>query len=229
MNKIFKALILSLLIFSACKDKQSDTKVVVEQKENKTNDTKESTEQSSKKILCFGNSLTAGYGLDEQFAWPTLLQQRIDSLNFDYQVINAGLSGETTSGGLKRIDWVLREPIDIFILELGANDMLRGLDISSTVENLRSIISRVKTKYPDAQVVVAGMLSPPNMGPDYEKKFNTMYKDLSDEFNTTLIPFFLDKVAGIEELNLPDGKHPNQEGQKIVLETVWIHLKSLIA
>jgi len=229
MNKIFKALILSLLIFSACKDKQSDTKVVVEQTENKTNDTKESTEQSSKKILCFGNSLTAGYGLDEQFAWPTLLQQRIDSLNFDYQVINAGLSGETTSGGLKRIDWVLREPIDIFILELGANDMLRGLDISSTVENLRSIISRVKTKYPDAQVVVAGMLSPPNMGPDYEKKFNTMYKDLSDEFNTTLIPFFLDKVAGIEKLNLPDGKHPNQEGQKIVLETVWIHLKSLIA
>lgn len=229
MNKIFKALILSMLIFSACKDKQSDTKVVVEQTENKTNDTKESTEQSSKKILCFGNSLTAGYGLDEQFAWPTLLQQRIDSLNFDYQVINAGLSGETTSGGLKRIDWVLREPIDIFILELGANDMLRGLDISSTVENLRSIISRVKTKYPDAQVVVAGMLSPPNMGPDYEKKFNTMYKDLSDEFNTTLIPFFLDKVAGIEKLNLPDGKHPNQEGQKIVLETVWIHLKSLIA
>ena len=118
MNKLITALVLTLLFLSASKDKQSDPKVVVEQTENKTNSTKDSTEQSIKKILCFGNSLTAGYGLDEQYAWPSLLQQRIDSLNYDFQVINAGLSGETTSGGLKRIDWVLREPIDIFILEL---------------------------------------------------------------------------------------------------------------
>ena len=231
MNKIiFLKFLCAVLIFAgtACKGKQASPEVVSDTNEKAMNNEKISTENDKKTILCFGNSLTAGYGLDEQYAWPSLLQQRLIEKELEYNVINAGLSGETAAGGLNRIDWVLNQPMDIFILELGANDMLRGFEISNTIQNLSAILDRVRTTYPQAKILIAGMLSPPNMGPEYERAFNQMYPDLARKVNGRLIPFFLKDVAGIEELNLPDGKHPNKEGQKIVLENVWNALESML-
>ena len=227
-SKAILLLVMSAVFITACKDKQSAEQVVVQETDNKTNEIQNSTELSEMTILCFGNSLTAGYGLEESEAWPALLQERIDSLELEYTVINAGLSGETSSGGLNRIEWVLRQKADIFILELGANDMLRGLDVESTRSNLSQIISVVKEHNPDCKIIVAGMMSPPNMGKSYEDAFNAIYPELAKASNASLIPFFLKGVATIEDLNLPDGKHPNAEGQKVVLENVWQHLKPLL-
>lgn len=218
----------SLLLSSSCKDKQADQSVVETVEQDQTSKADLPMNKEAKNILCFGNSLTAGYGLDEAQAWPSLLQMQLDSIGKDYQVINAGLSGETTSGGLNRIDWILKQPVDIFILELGANDLLRGLDVNKTQENLEKIIEKVQTTYPDATIVLAGMLSPPNMGVDYERAFNNIFPALAMKYKAALIPFFLEDVAGIPELNLPDGKHPNAEGQKIVLNNVWAALSLLI-
>lgn len=217
----------SLLILS-CKNKQQEVKEVVTDQTIQTKDVIKSTETVKKTILCFGNSLTAGYGLDEKEAWPSLLNMRLDSLKLGYKTVNAGISGETSSGGLNRIDWVLNQKVDVFILELGANDMLRGLDINVTEINLRQILKRVHAKYPGIPIVIAGMLAPPNMGVAYEKQFSGIFKKLANEFNGKLIPFFLANVAGIENLNLPDRLHPNAQGQKIVLENVWEQLKEVL-
>ncbi len=212
-----------------CKDKQVNHSDVSTTPTQSTEVSQSSTKKETKKILCFGNSLTAGYGLDEPDSWPTLLQERIDSLSLPYTVINAGLSGETSAGGLSRIDWVLREPIDIFFLELGANDMLRGLNATKTEENLDSIILRVHEKNPDIPIVLAGMLAPPNMGKEYQNIFNAAYPNLAKKHKAELIPFFLDKVAGVKELNISDGLHPNEAGSKIILETVWKSMQNLLA
>lgn len=212
-----------------CKDKQVNHSDVSTSPTQSTEVSQSSTKKETKKILCFGNSLTAGYGLDEPDSWPTLLQERIDSLSLPYTVINAGLSGETSAGGLSRIDWVLREPIDIFFLELGANDMLRGLNATKTEENLDSIILRVHEKNPDIPIVLAGMLAPPNMGKEYQNIFNAAYPNLAKKHKAELIPFFLDKVAGVKELNISDGLHPNEAGSKIILETVWKSMQNLLA
>ncbi len=217
-----------LILLSNCKNKQSKADEVDQIANKQTNETQKSIEETKMTLLCFGNSLTAGLGLNEEEAWPSLLQKRLDSLHLDYRVVNAGLSGETSSGGLNRIDWVLRQRPDIFILELGANDMLRGLDVQSTSENLNGILEKLLSKYPDCKIIIAGMMSPPNMGKTYEQAFNNIFPQLSKEFNAELIPFFLEGVAGVEELNLPDGKHPNAEGQRIVLENVWNSLKNLL-
>jgi len=217
-----------LCLLTGCKDKQATQSVVVT-KTPKTTIVETTTPREEKKtILCFGNSLTAGYGLDENQAWPALLQARLDSLNEPYIVVNAGLSGETTSGGLNRLDWVIKQHVDLFILELGANDMLKGLAVDNTKENLDNIIIRVSAKYPDAKIIIAGMLAPPNMGDDYAKDFNRIYSDLAMKHKAAIIPFILDEVAGKKDLNLPDGKHPNIEGQKILLENVWAALQPLI-
>lgn len=187
-----------------------------------------SSSDSRKVILFFGNSLTAGYGLDPAESFTTLIQNRIDSLNLPYTVVNAGLSGETTAGGAGRIDWVLNQQVDIFVLELGGNDMLRGLSIDETEKNLRVILDAVGEKKPEAEVVVAGMQAPPNMGADYTRRFENIYREIADEYNAALIPSFLQGVGGIKSLNLPDGIHPNADGQKIVRETVWAVLKDLL-
>lgn len=236
MDTLFKShssLLVMLVILMGisilgCKDKQSKPEEVELNPTKTTKVEEQSTETGTKSILCFGNSLTAGYGLDEDLAWPTLLQQRLDSLNMDYSVINAGLSGETTAGGAGRIDWVLNQKADIFFLELGANDMLRGLDVMSTKDNLKKILDKVNSKFPGIPIVIAGMLAPPNMGKEYEKKFNAIFSTLAKEYNATLIPFFLEGVAGDVKLNLKDGKHPNAEGQKIVLENVWKAMSPLL-
>jgi acyl-CoA thioesterase-1 len=220
----------NLLLFSlaSCTNKQQKDEVVAVEK---TNETIMSTQEAKKNktIIFFGNSLTAGYGLeDERQSYPSLIQMRLDSLGMNYTVVNAGLSGETSSGGNSRIDWVLRQKIDVFVLELGANDVLRGIDSKSTEENLRSILKKVKEKYPDAAIILAGMLTPPNMGLEYAESFNSIYPSLAEEFNAGLIPFLLEDVATKKELNLADGIHPNAEGYKIVYENVWKVLKTYL-
>jgi acyl-CoA thioesterase I len=183
---------------------------------------------SVKTILFFGDSLTAGYGLSTEEAFPALVEKKLNEKEKRCKVINAGLSGETTAGGLARIDWVLRQPIDVFVLELGGNDGLRGLPLAQTEKNLQAIINKVKAKYPNVKIVMAGMMVPPNMGADYSKRFQTIYPTLAKKNKATLIPFLLEGVGGNEKLNLPDGIHPNPEGHKIVANTIYNKLKLLL-
>lgn len=178
-----------------------------------------------KTILFFGNSLSAGYGLDPGQAFPALIGKRLDSLRYNYKVINAGLSGETTAGGRSRISWVLRQPVDLFVLELGGNDGLRGIPLDATRRNLQAIIDTVRKKSPQARIVLAGMQIPPNMGPQYTADFRKIYPELAQKNNALLIPFLLEGVGGVPRLNQSDGIHPTAEGHKIVTETVWKVLK----
>jgi acyl-CoA thioesterase-1 len=171
---------------------------------------------STKTIMFYGDSLTAGYGLSPEEAFPNLLEKKLKELGKNCKVINAGLSGETSAGGLSRIDWVLRQPIDVFVLELGGNDGLRGLPLEQTKSNLQAIIDKVKAKNPNAKIVVAGMMVPPNMGNEYSTAFRKVFPEIAKKNNATLIPFLLDGVAGNEKLNLPDGIHPNPEGHQII-------------
>lgn len=188
----------------------------------------ESPTETKATIVFFGNSLTAGYGLDEEQSFPSLIQNRIDSLGLNYKVVNAGLSGETSAGGLSRIDWILQQAIDVFVLELGGNDALRGFELSATRENLQGILDKVMAKYPDAQLVVAGMEAPPNMGEAYTNEFRAIYPELAEQNDAALIPFLLADVGGIPSLNLADGIHPNAEGQQIVRENIWAVLGTLV-
>lgn len=182
-------------------------------------------EKSSEKIiLFFGNSITAGYGLDIEESFPSGIENIIDSLGYPYQVVNAGLSGETTAGGLNRIEWVLQTVPDVFVLELGANDGLRGLDLKSTKENLIAIIRKVKEINPEVLVFVAGMEVPPNLGADYTGDFRKIFPEVAKETGSELIPFILDGVAGESELNQGDGIHPTAEGAIIVAKKVWSYL-----
>lgn len=183
---------------------------------------------SKKTILFFGNSLTAGYGIDPEDAFAGLTQDRIDSLGKNYRVINGGLSGETTAGGLSRLDWFLEDEPSVFVLELGGNDGLRGILPAESKRNLIGIIEKVKTKYPNTKIILAGMQIPPNMGQEYTKEFQSIYPEVASETNVTLIPFLLENVGGIPELNLPDGIHPTEEGHRIVFETIWPYLEKLI-
>lgn len=181
-------------------------------------------------LVFFGDSLTAGYGLDDPTSesYPALVQQRIDESRRPWRVVNAGLSGETSSGGLRRIDWVLRQPVDVFVLALGANDGLRGLEPAVTAANLQAIVDRVRTKYPSARIVIAGMQMPPTMGDAYAREYAAVFPSLAAKNHLILIPFLLDGVATKPELNQPDGLHPNAAGAAKVAETVWQALLPLL-
>ncbi|QEM04011.1 arylesterase [Mucilaginibacter rubeus] len=185
------------------------------------------TDSASKKIvLFFGDSLTAGYGLDDPAdAFPGVISRRVDSLKLPYKVINAGLSGETTAGGNGRIDWLLKQKVDVFVLELGANDGLRGIPVNETAKNLQSIVNKVKAKYPDAKLVLLGMQVPPNMGADYTGKFKNVFPHLAKKNNMALVPFLLQGVGGVPSLNQGDGIHPTAQGAKIVANNVWAVLQ----
>lgn len=183
---------------------------------------------TQKTILFFGNSITAGYQLDMDQAFPALIQKRIDSLGLNYKTINAGLSGETSAGGKSRIDWVLRTVPDIFVLELGANDGLRGLPLDETKKSLQAIIDAVKKENPEVKIVIAGMMVPPNLGEDYTSQFKNIFPELAEKNKAVYIPFILENVAGIPELNLSDGIHPTPEGHAIVAETVWQYIEPLL-
>lgn len=181
-----------------------------------------------KVILFFGDSLTAGYGLSPEDAFPTLTGEQLIKNGKNVKIVNAGLSGETSAGGLSRIDWVLRQPIDVFVLELGANDGLRGLPVDQTKKNLQAIIDKVKAKNPAVKVVVVGMMVPPNMGGTYSTQFNAVFPEIAKKNKATLMPFLLDGVAGNEKLNQADGIHPNLEGHKIVATNVTKVLTPLL-
>ena len=176
---------------------------------------------ANKTILFFGNSLTAGYGIDPEESFAGRIQTRLDSLKKEFRVINGGLSGETTAGGLSRLDWFLEEEPYLFVLELGGNDGLRGIALTETKKNLLAIVDKVRAKYPNTKIILAGMQIPPNMGKEYTEEFKAIYPAVAKEKNIELIPFLLEGVAGNPDLNLPDGIHPTPEGHRIVMETLW--------
>jgi acyl-CoA thioesterase-1 len=183
------------------------------------------TAAARKTILVLGDSLSAGYGVDPDQAWPALLQKKIDAAGLKFKVLNAGVSGDTTADGLQRVDWLLRSKADVLLLELGANDGLRGMPVAATRTNLQAIMDRFRQKYPAIKLVIAGMKMPPNMGFEYVDAFNKIYPELAAKNHAALIPFLLEGVAGKPDLNLPDGIHPTPEGHKIVTENVWAVLR----
>ncbi len=172
-------------------------------------------------VLFLGTSLTAGLGLPSDQAYPALIQSKIDSAGMDFRVLNAGVSGQTSAGGLRWIDWLLRQPVAVVVIELGANDMLRGQDVDAMRANLQEIIERTRAAQPEARIVIAGLQAPPNLGEPYTSEFAQTYIELARENDVALIPFLLDGVAAVSGLNQPDGIHPNAEGQMIVAENVW--------
>ncbi len=181
-----------------------------------------------KTILFFGDSLTAGYGLSAENAFPALIEKELNKSQKRVRVINGGLSGETSAGGLSRIDWVLKQPVDIFVLELGANDGLRGLPLAQTRKNLQGIIDKVKAKNPKVKLVLTGMMVPPNMGKAYSDEFKEIFPALAKKNNATLMPFLLEGVGGDEKLNQADGIHPNEAGHKIVAKNLGAILSKLL-
>ena len=184
--------------------------------------------QTKKTILFFGNSLTAGYGIDPEESFAGRIQSRLDSLKKEYRVINGGLSGETTAGGLSRLDWFLEEEPYLFVLELGGNDGLRGIPLTETKKNLLAMVDKVQAKYPNTKIILAGMQIPPNMGKEYTEEFKAIYPAVAKEKNIELIPFLLEGVAGNPDLNLPDGIHPTPEGHRIVMETLWPYISKAL-
>ena len=179
-------------------------------------------------MLIIGTSLTAGLGLDPEEAYPALLQQKVDSVGLHYEIVNAGLSGETSAGALRRVDWLMRGPADVVIIETGANDGLRGLNVDSTRANLRAIIAKVKAARPAARILLAQMEAPPNLGTKYTDAFRAMYQDVAREAGVSVMPFLLEGVAGVTRLNQGDGIHPNEEGEQIVANNVWRTLEPLL-
>lgn len=214
------------ILLAACGG--NGTEGQAEVKDSTADSVSKAGEAAVKTIVFYGNSLTAGYGLDPSEAFPAVIQERLDSLGYTYRVVNAGVSGETSAGGNSRIDWILQQPVDIFVLELGGNDGLRGIEVATTTSNLQSIIDKVKAKYPDAEIMLAGMQIPPNMGERYTSQFRAMYPELAKKNDVTLIPFILEGVGGEVKYNQQDGIHPTAEGQVILANNVWKHLEPLL-
>ena len=241
LRNTFKSLFLLALISAGCGNNQNKSanqgskEMATETDKAGTGADKTATGQAAgaesgkQNILFFGTSLTAGYGLDDPSeAYPSLIQQKIDALKLPYKVINGGLSGETSAAGKSRIDWLLKQKVDIFVLELGANDGLRGLSVPQTAVNLQAIIDKVKKKYPEVKMVMIGMQMPPNMGAKYTSDFKAIFSTLAEKNKMTYVPFLLEGVGGIAKLNQNDGIHPTAEGQKILAENVWKELKGLL-
>ncbi|MEM1056872.1 MAG: arylesterase [Bacteroidota bacterium] len=182
-------------------------------------------------VVFFGDSLTAGYGLPnpEEEAYPGLIADRLEAEGIEARVVNAGSSGETTAGGLRRVDWILsNNPPDVFVLALGGNDMLRGQPPEETEANLAATFEKVREVAPDARLVLAGMEALANYGEDYRETFRGVYRDVADRYDAAFIPFLLEGVGGVRELNQPDGVHPTAEGQQVMAETVWTTLAPLV-
>lgn len=223
MHKNIFCLAISLFILTSCGGNSNDKTETIKNDSQST-----SHNAQTKNILFFGNSLTAGLGVEPEEAFPALIGDKIDSLNLPYKVTNAGLSGETTAAGKARINWILKQKVDVFVLELGANDGLRGIPVSETEKNLQAIIDQVKIKYPDAKLVMTGMQVPPNMGSKYATDFSIIFKKIADKNNMALVPFLLENVGGVSKLNQGDGIHPTPEGHKILAENVWAVLKDVL-
>ena len=217
--------IFCLVFLNSCKNEEnkstsSSEANAVEEEVSTDNETEEVPV-----VLFFGTSLTAGLGLDTAEAYPALIQKKMDSLGMDYSVVNAGLSGETTASGLNRLDWVFKQNVDILVIELGANDGLRGVSLEETRSNLEEIIKIAREKNPEVKIILAGMQIPPNMGEEYTSEFRSLFPELAKEYDLELIPFLLEGVAGDPKLNQQDGIHPTAEGQQILANNVWEVLK----
>ena len=180
-------------------------------------------------VVVLGDSLAAGYGLDLSEAFPAILQKKAAASGHHCTVVNAGVSGDTSAGGLRRIDWLLKRPVDVLVLELGGNDGLRGIPVGVTRTNLQAIIDRTKQRYPQAQIVIAGMQMPPNMGVDYTAAFANIFPELAKANNAALVPFLLEGVGGRPEMNLPDLIHPTAAGQRILADNVWKVLEPVLS
>lgn len=180
------------------------------------------------RVVILGTSLTAGLGLDPSLAYPAVLQHMADSVGAKVEIVNAGLSGETSAGALRRIDWVLNEPAAAVMIETGANDGLRGLDPDSTAANIKEIIDKVRARDPRSPILLVQMEAPPNFGPDYTRRFHAIYPDVAKAEGVELVPFLLDSVAGIPQLNQADGIHPTAAGAKIVARNVWRSLGPVV-
>lgn len=180
------------------------------------------------KVLFVGTSLTAGYGLTPELAYPAVVARLAEADGLPIQLTNAGLSGETSAGALRRMEWVLRAPADVVVIETGANDALRGLDPDSTRANLKRIIGRIRATQPGAEIVLVQMEAPPNYGIGYVRQFRAMYGEVAREEDVTLAPFLLEGVAGLPELNQADGIHPNRRGAELVAANVWKVLKPVV-
>ena len=179
-------------------------------------------------LVVLGDSLSAGFGVDPAEAWPARIQEWIRGARLPWKLVNAGVSGDTTAGGLRRLDWVLRRPVDALLIELGGNDGLRGLPLEATRTNLQAVIERTRAKYPEARIVIAGMKMPDNLGEAYTRQFEGLFRDLAEKHRLVLIPFLLDGVGGRPELNLPDQIHPNAEGHRRVATNVWNVLQPVL-
>lgn len=220
--RLICGLVFSLVLVSCGEPRKQQEQAVNEETEHVQE------KEQAKTILFFGNSLTAGLGLDTDEAFPALIQEKLDSLDLPYQVINSGLSGETTAAGKNRVAWVLNQEVDVFVLELGANDGLRGISVEETKKNLQEIIDTVRQHDPEIEIILAGMQIPPNLGEAYTTKFRAIFPELKEKNDLHLIPFLLEGVAGNFDLNQQDGIHPTAEGQKIVAENVWEVLKEVL-
>lgn len=231
-NKIIAVGMAAITVLHGCGDAQTSDQTVAEQTNGTTSGSRQkaTTATETKTILFFGNSLTAGYGLEgTEEAFPALIQQKIDSLELPYKAVNAGLSGETTAGGKSRIDWLLKkQQVDVFVLELGANDGLRGISTDETYANLKAIIEKVRANNPDVQVVLTGMQMPPSMGQKYTEEFRQVFTRIAEEENVALVPFLLEGVGGVADLNQEDGIHPTAEGQHILAKNVWAILGPML-
>jgi len=188
----------------------------------------DAAEPERKTIVILGDSIAAGLGVEPAEAFPALLQQRIREKRLPYELVNAGVSGDTTASGVRRLPWLLRRRIDVLVIELGGNDGLRGISPEETRSNLEKMISLARAKYPDVRIVLAGMQMPASMGADYAKKFRDLFASVAKEQKTELIPFLLEGVGGRPELNQPDRIHPNPAGHKIVADNVWAVLERML-
>jgi acyl-CoA thioesterase-1 len=221
--KLIGTIIIALFVCNCSNNKSSDDKTI---DAITAHPTVKQVSSTNKTILFFGDSLTAGLGLDDPSeAFPGVIKAKIDSLKLSYNVANAGVSGETSAGGLNRIDWILKQKVDIFMLELGANDGLRGTSVKETASNLQQIIDKVKAKYPQAKIIILGMQVPPSMGATYVNTFKNIFPTLAAQNHIGLVPFLLDGVGGDPKLNQADGIHPTAAGARIVANNVWKVLK----
>ncbi|MBS1810151.1 MAG: arylesterase [Acidobacteria bacterium] len=231
-NRNFKLLVLAsllsaLVLFSACGKPSDAVAVTAAETPAVAKDSATPSADARPVILAFGDSLTEGYGLEKSASYPALLQKRLDEKGYSYRVVNAGISGDTTAGGVNRLDTALKNHnVALMVLELGANDMLRGKDLRETRQNLATMIEKAQAQ--KIAVVLAGMEAPTNFGEDYQRDFHNIFPDLAKQYKVTLIPFFLADVAGKTELNQGDGIHPNMKGTPLVLENVWRALEPLL-
>jgi acyl-CoA thioesterase-1 len=230
MDRWFLRLLLPLLLVSAaCGQPDSARTSEPDEKPSAPVERTSSTNAANAnapRIVFLGDSLTAGYGLDKDDSVPSLIQKRLQDAGYPYEVVNAGVSGDTSAGGLSRLDWSLAGDVKILVVELGGNDGLRGLPVAELKRNLTEIITRAQAK--GIKVVLTGMEAPPNFGPAYTSEFRDVYRQLAREYDVTFVPFYLEGVAGIPSLNIADGIHPNAEGSRIVEKTIWSALEPLL-